>query len=349
MSKKLKVVVFGTGFIARNHCEGWSKVPNAEVVGLYSPSGSGFDGRFARAGNLGEGGFTLDMSGVKCSRDWHDFLGAGYDVLDICTPTRTHKELALAGLEAGKHVFCEKPLTLTPEDAQELADAAARASGMSMVGHCMRFWPGWTELAPWIRQKAFGGVYSASFQRLTDVPGWSPEFRNGNSTGGAVTDLMIHDLDLAIWLFGVPNSVYALGRNVMSTDGALDDVTAMLRYQDGMHVTVSTTWARNPKLGFEAKFEVRCESATLTGGFAAPGLTVHGAEKPSLEVPYQYGQATGWEGQLHYFAECIAAGKKPTEATFSDAVIALRLVAAVKQSVLHAKPIYTFADSMIDD
>lgn len=329
----LRVALFGAGFIAKHHAQGWSRVPGTKIVGLFSPSGRGFDGRFGQQGNLGADDFTLDMNGVRCSKSTNDFLDEGIDVIDICTPTPTHKQLVLAALDAGKHVVCEKPLTRNVADAKLLAAAAAKSKGMSMAAHCMRFWDGWLQLPVWMKHRAFGDFYGARFSRVTDVPGWSPAFRDGTKTGGAKDDLMIHDVDLMLATFGMPSNVMARGCNVVSSDAALDDVTALFSYPGGAYVSIETSWARHPKLGFEAKFEVRCRNATITGGFAAPGLQVHGASVPNIPLPFQYGQATGWEGQLHYFAECIATGKRPAVASFDDAVRALVVSEAIERSV----------------
>ncbi len=331
--RKLRVALFGTRFIAGHHAAGWKNVPGAKIVGLYSPSGHGFDGRLGQSGNIGGDGVTIDMEGVTCSNNPRQFYGDGYDVIDICTPTFTHGQFVRDGLAAGKNVICEKPLVLSVEEALELKAVADRSKGQAMVAYCMRFWPGWMELPPWLKAGAFGDMYSATFRRVGDMPGWSELFRDGEKTGGALIDLMSHDTDFVLKIWGKPQSVMAAGCNVHSTGGALDDVTAILRYPGGRRVVIETSWARHPKLGFGADFEVRCRDATITGGFAAPGLQVHGAPVPDIAVPHQFGQETGWEGQLHYFTNCIQNGQPVKEGTLADAVECSRLLNAIKRSV----------------
>ncbi len=328
----LRIGVLGTGFMAKTHCEGWSTVKGAKVTGLCSLSGRGLDGKFSHvAGNLGDGSYALPMDGVTTTNKWEELVGGDFDVIDICLPTNLHRPVLLETLLAGKHVVCEKPLAAKRDDAIIMSRAAQKAKSFSMAAHCMLFWPGWAEVATWIRAGLFGKVINVHFKRVGPPPGWSPEFLNGEHTGGALTDLGIHDYVLALDMFGKPESVFARGINVVSSDGALDDVDALLFYKNGPTVLIETSWARNAELGFEARFEIRCERANITGGFK-DGLQIHGAPTPDMPCPLLLGQGTGWSNQLHYFANCVRDNSAPAVATLSDALRALEVIEAVKLS-----------------
>uniref|UniRef100_UPI0034DFC05D Gfo/Idh/MocA family protein n=1 Tax=Streptomyces flavofungini TaxID=68200 RepID=UPI0034DFC05D len=115
----LHIGMLGAGGIARAHLPGWLALGARVSV------------------------YTVDGSARKLA---HEYAGRGHDVsaaddlaglltrvtaVDVCTPTPTHKELALAAVAAGRHVVCEKPLALTAHDAAEIA-AAAEASGVRL-------------------------------------------------------------------------------------------------------------------------------------------------------------------------------------------------------------------------
>ena len=99
------------------------------------------------------------------------------DLVSICTRTDTHVELAIAALEAGKHVLVEKPVGITADAVAQLAVVAAQHAGTLCVpAHCMRFWPGWDTLHEAVTSGRYGRALSATFQRLSSPPAWSPDF-----------------------------------------------------------------------------------------------------------------------------------------------------------------------------
>ena len=105
MSKRLKVAVIGTGGISRTHMPGWGASEHAEVVAAADPNEAGLT---AWGADFGIERLATDPAEL--------FADPAIDVVDICTPNRSHAPLAIAALEAGKHVLCEKPLAPTPEE-----------------------------------------------------------------------------------------------------------------------------------------------------------------------------------------------------------------------------------------
>ena len=83
-----------------------------------------------------------------------------------------HVDLAIAALEAGKHVLVEKPVAVTADEVRRLAEVDARTDALCMPAMCMRFWPAWTWLAERVREGTYGAVRSAAFQRRATPPRW---------------------------------------------------------------------------------------------------------------------------------------------------------------------------------
>lgn len=131
------------------------------------------------------------------------------DVVDICTPTHTHFELARQALEAGVDVICEKPLCRTSADAQTLVDIAASSGRVLLPAHVVRFFPAYVALHDAVQAGGIGELAVLRFARSGTYPAWSTWFGNEEHSGGLVMDLMIHDLDQARWLAGPVTSVFA--------------------------------------------------------------------------------------------------------------------------------------------
>jgi len=121
----------GLGFMAATHIQALAHVPGTSVGAICNPSGRNLDGDLTRVGgNVGDpNGVRLDMTQVRAYQDVSEFLAdPAIHIVDITTPTKTHIELAIAALKAGKHVLVEKPMTRTAEEGRRLADAAREAA-----------------------------------------------------------------------------------------------------------------------------------------------------------------------------------------------------------------------------
>ena len=161
--------------MAATHIKALQKVRGAKLVALCSPSGNRLDGDFSGvSGNLnGEEPLKLDMSDVKAYQDYTEMLAdPEINVIDICSPTATHRDLAIAALRAGKHLIVEKPMARTSEEAREMAAAADVNRRLLMPAMCLRFWPEWAWLREAIQEERYGKVLAAKFTRIAEPPAW---------------------------------------------------------------------------------------------------------------------------------------------------------------------------------
>src|SRR5215218_9414997 len=226
----INVGVIGLGMMGQTHLDAYAKRADVTVVAISDKDPDRLSGKTRAVGNVegqAQGGF--DLAKAKGYAEGMDLIkDKAVDVVDICLATPLHVEYAIAALKKGKHVLVEKPLARTGKDAQKLANAAAKAKGMSMCAMCMRFWPGWTWLKDAVDQKTYGPVYSANFKRLASMPPGA-FYANGELSGGAILDLHLHDTDFVQFVFGKPAAVFTQGYT--KTSGQLDHVVTNYLYE----------------------------------------------------------------------------------------------------------------------
>src|SRR5262245_2023775 len=120
-----RIGLIGLGFMGRMHLAAYGKIRGAEIVAVADQDEKRARGDFSGAwGNIPGAIERLDMTGITGTTDFRALIAhPAVDVVDICVPTPAHEPLALAALEAGKHVLCEKPLALDAASARRMADA----------------------------------------------------------------------------------------------------------------------------------------------------------------------------------------------------------------------------------
>ena len=141
-SDNINIGIVGLGFMAAMHIRAYRQIDGANVGAICDLDPERLKGDFSKVlGNIDSGDpVKLDMSQVKAYQNFNELLAdESIDVIDICTPTRTHLRMAQPALASGKHVICEKPLARTVDEARELAAAAEQAKGRFMVAMCLRF------------------------------------------------------------------------------------------------------------------------------------------------------------------------------------------------------------------
>ncbi|WP_406402525.1 Gfo/Idh/MocA family protein [Streptomyces uncialis] len=247
--RDLVVGLLGAGAMARAHLPAWLAL-GARVTVL-SVSG--------RAAELAR---PYQDRGVTVARDLGELLG-GCDIVDICTPTPSHRELALAAIAAGRPVVCEKPLALTTEDAALVARTAEAAGVPLFPAHVVRYFPAYAAAARAVAAGRIGTPSALRFTRAGAYPVWAPWFADPALSGGILVDQMIHDMDFARLLAGEVVRVHARVRVGRFTDGDGPDRpghptasgTALLTHASGAVSRLLGVWGR-PGLPFRTTFRV---------------------------------------------------------------------------------------------
>lgn len=334
----INVGVVGLGFMGSMHIKAYLKIPGVHVAAICDAVRLPIDGDLSDIqGNIGTAEpLKLDMTQVKATYDMQDLLDdPSIDIIDLCVPTAAHPKLAVAALEAGKHVVCEKPLARTSALADTIVRAAASAKGYFLPAMCIRFWPEYAWLKEHIDAETYGRVIGARFHRLCEPPGWSDDFLDGEKTGGALHDLHIHDADFVQYCFGRPKSVFASGFTRLS--GAVDYVLAQYEVESGIPVSAEGSWAMHPGYGFSMGFTVVFERATVDFDSArgAEAFRLFEQGKPTRIVEMKGGDGYYWE--LAHMVECVREGRPPSIVTAEDARSAVEICEAEERSVATGK------------
>ncbi|MEU0397256.1 Gfo/Idh/MocA family oxidoreductase [Streptomyces sp. NPDC006208] len=316
---RLDVALIGAGFIARTHLPAW--IALGARVRIFSTDG--------QAAQLAEEFAATEASTLDEALEWAT-------VVDICTPTTTHRDIALAAFEAGADVLCEKPLALAPADALEMAYAAQKAGRQLYPGHVVRFFPAYVRLRDALNSGALGRVAVARFTRTGRYPTWSTWFADPTLSGGIVTDQMLHDMDIARWLFGEVVSIHATQRghlNAQAPEGPVATGSATLTHASGVITQVLGVWGP-PATPFRYTFHVAGSNGTLThDSLAHPSLRLVGQGGTEADgVPTGDFGEDPFTTQIREFAAAFKGGPAP-RVDASDGVAAVRLAAAARQSV----------------
>jgi len=315
--------------MGRFHYGGWDAANGAEVVAIADTDPKRAAGDLSGGwSNIDGETEAFDMERITGTTDPMELIGmADVDLVDVCVPTPFHADLAVAALEAGKHVVCEKPLARTYEQAQRIVAAAEAADGLFMPAMCIRFWPQWAWLKGVINDGTYGEVRGATFRRVASMPpGW---FGNAEMSGAAALDLHLHDTDFVHFLFGVPRAVQSQGYS-KTTDG-IDYIMTQYLYDDGPMVAAEGGWCLADGADFSMRYTVNFENATADYDMARedPLIVASGGEKQAIECD----ATDGYCAELAYMAECVKAGTPPTVVTAAEAAESIRIVEAEVQSV----------------
>jgi len=199
----LRVAMIGHGFMGAAHSQGWRVAPRFFDLPA-APEMTLLVGRDASRAEAAARKWGWEQT----ETDWRAAVARDdIDVIDIVTPGASHAEIAIAALEAGKHVLCEKPLANTLEEAEAMAAAAERADGMAMVGFTYRRVPAASFARDLVQSGAIGEIRQVRAVYLQD---WlvDPEapltwrLQKDAAGSGALGDLGAHAVDLAQFITG---------------------------------------------------------------------------------------------------------------------------------------------------
>ncbi len=258
----LCVGIVGAGNMGQTHARHWQNVPGATVVAIA-------DVQKHKAEQLARSLSDGKNNAVQAFEFLSDVLrdAPDIDVFSVCVPTYLHREIATIALEAGKHVFCEKPLALSVEDCDAMIEAARRASRKLSVGQVVRFFPEYAQAKRMVATGSRVGTPAAvRVRRGGGFPHTDTDwFADPAKSGGVLFDLLIHDLDWLMWCFGPVTRVYAhalTDRLQAKTVDHLDYALVTLRHASGVISHAEGTWA-DPG-GFVTAWEIAGDNGLLT-------------------------------------------------------------------------------------
>jgi myo-inositol 2-dehydrogenase/D-chiro-inositol 1-dehydrogenase len=179
------------------------------------------------------------------------------DAILVCTPNKTHLEIAKAGIEAGKHVFCEKPFSIGLPAAQELLDAANGSNKVFQVGHNRRYAPVYARLKELIGQDEPHSAHIKMNRGELKNPVWTGDV---NVTGGFLYETTIHLFDMMRFQFGEIAELVAYGSQHVYPE--LDEFSVIFKFENGFHCTFASSSDASWHFPFE-RIEVFCHHRTI--------------------------------------------------------------------------------------
>lgn len=309
----LQLAVAGLGFMGVTHLKALQGSANVRIAAVVSRDERRLNGDFSGVGgNLDTTATAIDLSGAKKYRRLEEALAdPEIEAVDLCLPTYLHAPAAIAALRSGKHVLVEKPMAMNEAECRQMLDHAQRAGKILMCAQVLRFFPMYSVLRP-------GPALAARFRRRCAAPGWGEWLRDKATSGGGVFDLLIHDVDLMLKLFGEPRAVTATGHEDLAQ--GIDLIEARFEYST-FAVSVSGGWHPGA-YPFSMEYTIVRPEGTydynMKDGdpvFYAPGMQPM-TLKPVAEVD-------GYAAQIEYFARSIREGKPPLDCRPEDSARAV--------------------------
>lgn len=335
-SDKVRVGIVGVG-IGSYHAHGYSKLPNVEIAALCDIDVD----RLKR---------TAERFGVKKVYTDYEIMLAEeeLDAVSVCTPNVLHAPVAIAALEAGCHVLCEKPLSVNAEEGAKIVAAARKAKGKFMIGMNNRFRGDTQVLKKYIEAGDLGEIYYAKcgWIRRNGVPGMGSWFtRKEMAGGGPLVDIGVHALDLTLYLMGNPKPVSAYGATyakfgpfgkgtgqwgtaVKGGEFTVEDLACgMVRFDNGATLVLEASWAQHC-----AEEKLYSEVYGERGGATLEPLRIYTeAHGRPVDITPSFPNISGHEAEIAHFVECIVANKQPL-ATADQALDVMRILDGVYRS-----------------
>ncbi len=258
------------------------------------------------------------------------------DAVYITTPNTQHVSLAIAAIETGKHVFCEKPLATNVADAQAVFEKASTAEGIFQVGHNRRFAPVYAELKRLLSETHAPHSAHVKMNRGELLkPEWTG---NPEITGGFLYETPIHMFDMMRFLFGEVESLHAIGSKHEYTE--TDDFSVLMKFANGMHATLATAADASWLFPFE-RVEVFCHHATLVTRemetlTCSTNLEGYFNQQSMQQLSRE--EKWGYAQEDRAFVDSIVNGSPPL-VTARDGLMSVEIANAVYESVKSDMPI----------
>ncbi len=285
--------------------------------------------------------------GARATTDNAEAIAGDVDAVIIVVPTPFHRPVTELAAAHGKHVFCEKPIARSIEDAEAMLAACDRAGVRLMIGHVVRFFPEFVKIRELLQAGTLGQIGVVRASRVNArPPGERNWFRDLAASGGLVVDLMIHDLDTLRWYFGDVERVFAQGLSYTPYQSTCDYTLAVVRFANGVIAHVEGSWAHGT---WRTAMEIAGEHGIIrhSGEETAPirverpGPTFHepliGRQGAMSDSPYQ--------AELRHFFDRLADGA-PFLTDGREGIRALEVALAVLASVRTGRTIH-FVDGRV--
>ena len=321
-----RVVVCGFGFMGQTHAANIFHHPDLELAAVADARPKAeikpVKGNIATA--------VLDwarLENIPFHASLSEALGqCSADAVLIASPTAFHAPLALEAIAHGKHVFVEKPLCFTMEEAASIRAALAGKDIVFQVGHCVRYMREYQLLAEAVRSGEHGRLKFLKLLRMTGIPNWGA-WKNQPlspfSTAETLFDLTIHDIDFALSLAGEPDET-----TLRTLPGAETLFQSVWQYRTGPVVQIEGGFANPSSVPFRAGFTAVFERAVMEYDSRLGHKVVLSAEAGSSAIDAETERSCYYD-ELAEFSAAMETGS-PVRCGAEDAVRTVRRCCQLK-------------------
>jgi myo-inositol 2-dehydrogenase/D-chiro-inositol 1-dehydrogenase len=336
----LKICVIGSGRAGMVHARNLTagRIAGAKLVALSDPVPAVLDS--ARA----------ELGAVTGYSGYEEAIGAPeVDALVVATPTVFHRDIVVAAAQAGKHVFCEKPMAMNGEECRAMI-AAARSGGIRLqIGFMRRFANDFREARRIVQFGKLGRVVMV--KSLTYGPSrpreWMFDLKQSN---GPLAEVNSHDIDTLRWMTGQEMvEVHAIAGNFRCPEALpgypdfYDNVVMNVRFDGGVQGIVCG--AQGVGYGYDARTEILCEQGIVKVG-GGPGVEVFARDAAFNQVrqgsvmPHSWTElfSEAYAGELSAFVEAVNTCREP-QPDGHDGLEAVRVVEAGNRSIRERRPV----------
>ncbi|NOZ23598.1 MAG: Gfo/Idh/MocA family oxidoreductase [Planctomycetes bacterium] len=332
----LRIGMIGCGGIANHHAKRLKDIEDARIVHCSDVSGDA-------AAQMAK-----EYGADKHDADYRVLLDdKAVDAVFVCLPTFLHRDAVVASAEAGKHIFCEKPIAMTSRHAQEMIDACARADVMFTIGFVRRFDSHWGKVGELVKA---GRIGRPAVWRHCSAGGGPtrPWFLDREQGGGPLIDGAVHDYDFLRSMFGDAKRVFGSMKTFKSDSTALDTGTGVIQFQSGDEAMLCWSWGLPTGARGESLIDVLGPDGAISFTAMADqfpkgadpkthgGITIVGKDNArTVEV---YEKKDMFLEQDRHFVDCALNGKPPIP-TGEDGKRALEIGLGILQSSDTGEPV----------
>jgi predicted dehydrogenase len=291
----------------------------------------------------------------KVYANWREMIDEEKpDAVSVCLPNSMHKEPVLYAFEHGAHVLCEKPLAINVTEANEMFDAARNAGKVLMAAQMWRFDARSRAVKRCIDAGDLGDVYygEATALRRMGIPTWGVFHQSQFSHGGALLDVGVHMLDLALWLMGNPRPVRVSAKTAAKF-GQRPEIAKMLRsawdpekfdvedfaialvhMDNGATLLLRTSWATH----IDAEtFSVRL-AGPEAGATTRPPMIYRNEQGAPVDVKLNIAERSSYEGEIAHWLRVLDGKEQPLVAE-AESMNVQRIIEAAYQSAAEGREV----------
>lgn len=254
------------------------------------------------------------------------------DAVDIVLPDYLHCECSCYALLHGVHVLCEKPMALSAEDTDKMLQVSQKTGNFLMIAHCCRYMEENKILKNFVESGELGLLRMANFYRMSSSPvrhslqNW---YLDQNKSGGCIMDMHIHDIDLAQWIFGMPEAISALGL-IVSENAGIDCISAQYRYP-GFVVHLTSDWSLAGKaIPFMSGYSAHFEGGTV---FNQDGIVTLYKSDAEPVILHGNPEKDSYFEEIKTFIHCLEGTERKKVSNAFDAALAVKIALLEEESV----------------